>query len=839
MIIAICKRCNAEFTVDGRKSVEPCHYCGSLVPLLHGMDDGARVNAFKRAEQNRRNGDFDEAARLYRKILDQDLTDAEAYWSLLECRYGVQYVKDPGNGEIKFTVSRMRYASILEDEDYKSAMENATDEQREVYENTAAAIAATQKEFLRIAQNEKPFDVFICYKEADADGHRTEDSVLAGKIYAELTSLGYRVFYSRETLREYPGEKFEPHIFAALYSAKLMLLVATSSEYVESTWVRNEWKRYLDQVDREGQLGQGKVLLPVTWKMSPKKLPQALGQLEAIELERHDAMSRLMRYVRARIPQKEAGPNPERNSDSIAERLMDRAFRELRDRRWETADQCCEDALNRDFEAARAHLGKLLVEYKARDLNELSTYADSIAENIHFKRAMQYADEPLRAKLQACERSIQKNIRQAELEEQRRREEKQQAKLEEQRRKEEEQRRFWQEAYELAERKRIEEEKRKQAARAELEKKQAAEAEQRRIAAEAQKKREAELEKQRKKVEYCAMKNALMAAGIFIFLGFATIGINLLSKDLGKVAGESGFWMLAAISAVAVTILTLLTDLCSVRTIGIARTLVMAGRISLAIMCACALGFTFIVCNNALPENVKGILNPEAVQKIQLVDDKLAEFFGIETDAAPEDFSALDTRLNVGDTIAFGRYEQDNNTSNGAEPIEWLVLDRDGDRALLLSQQVLDAQPFCESSAEAEWNTSDVRAWLNDAFLNAAFSAEAQEKLEEMYAGDDAVGTDRVFLLSSADEGRYFQSDEARIAFPTTYALAQGAPVDAENSEGGCQWWLRTVMEGDARGVACIAPSGSDAMMLLWEGGSPKSGVRPAIWVRLAQYQEE
>ncbi len=802
------------------------------------MDDEARVNAFKRAEQNRRNGDFDEAARLYRKILDQDLTDAEAYWSLLECRYGVQYVKDPGNGEIKFTVSRMRYASILEDEDYKSAMENATDEQRKVYEDTAAAIAATQKEFLRIAQNEKPFDVFICYKEADADGRRTEDSVLAEKIYAELTKMGYRVFYSRETLREYPGEKFEPHIFAALYSAKLMLLVATSSAYVESTWVRNEWKRYLDQIDREGQLGQGKVLLPVL-KMLPKDLPQALRQLQAIEMGRNDAMSRLMRYVRARIPKEEAEPNPERNSDSIAERLMDRAFRELQDRRWERADQCCEDALNRDFEAARAHLGKLLVEYEARNLNELSTYTESVAENIHFKRAMQYADEPLRAKLQACEQSIQKNIQQAKLEEQRRREEEQQAKLEEQRRKEEEQRRFWQEAYELAERKKIEEEKRKQAARAELEKKQAAEAEQRRIAAEAQKKREAELEKQREKVDNCATKNALMAAGIFIFLAFATIGINLLSKDLANVAGKSGFLVLTMLSAGAAAILALLAELCPVRTIDIARDLVMVARISLAIAFIGALGFTFIVCNNALPEEVKGILNTEAVQKIQLVDDKLAEFFGIETDAAPEDFSALDTRLNVGDTIAFGRYEQDNNTSNGAEPIEWLVLDRDGDRALLLSQQVLDAQPFCESSAEAEWNTSDVRAWLNDAFLNAAFSAEAQEKLEEMYAGDDAVGTDRVFLLSSADEGRYFQNDEARMAFPTAYALAQGAPVEAENPEGGCQWWLRTVMEGDARGVAYIAPSGSDAMMLLWEGGSPKSGVRPAVWVHLAQYQEE
>lgn len=824
MIIAICKRCNAEFTVDGRKSVEPCHYCGSLVPLLHGMDDGARVNAFKRAEQNRRNGDFDEAARLYRKILDQDLTDAEAYWSLLECRYGVQYVKDPGNGEIKFTVSRMRYASILEDEDYKSAMENATDEQHEVYENTAAAIAATQKEFLRIAQNEKPFDVFICYKEADADGHRTEDSVLAGKIYAELTSLGYRVFYSRETLREYPGEKFEPHIFAALYSAKLMLLVATSSEYVESTWVRNEWKRYLDQVDREGQLGQGKVLLPVTWKMSPKKLPQALGQLEAIELERHDAMSRLMRYVRARIPKKEAGPNPERNSDSIAERLMDRAFREIRDRRWETADQCCEDALNRDFEAARAHLGKLLVEYKARDLNELSTYAESIAENIHFKRVMQYADEPLRAKLQACERSIQKNIRQAELEEQRRREEEQQAKLEEQRRKEEEQRRFWQEAYELAERKRIEEEKRKQAA----------EAEQRRIAAEAQKKREAELEKQRKKVR------ARIDNNIVIFVSMV-LGVPLILLGFkGSVNDAKGFLMLATISGAVGLALTIC---CFGQTIGTARTLVMVARIPLAVALVCVFGFGSLTAINSRPEDAKGLLSTEVEQKIQLVDDKLAEFFGIETDAAPEDFSALDTRLNVGDTIAFGRYEQDNNTSNGAEPIEWLVLDRDGDRALLLSQQVLDAQPFCESSAEAEWNTSDVRAWLNDAFLNTAFSAEAQERLIEVATGDgEADCSDRVFLLSREQERQYFQTDEARKAVPTAYALKQGAPMDAENpEETGCWWWLRTTRVGSSgrRGVAVIMESGNDAMIMCWESGSPKGGVRPAIWVRLAQYQEE
>ena len=255
-----------------------------------------------------------------------------------------------------------------------------------------------------------------------------------------------------------------------------------------------------------------------------------------------------------------------------------------------------------------------------------------------------FSDEPLRAKLQACERSIQKNIRQAELEEQRRREEEQQAKLEEQRRKEEEQRRFWQEAYELAERKRIEEEKRKQAA----------EAEQRRIAAEAQKKREAELEKQRKKVR------ARIDNNIVIFVSMV-LGVPLILLGFkGSVNDAKGFLMLATISGAVGLALTIC---CFGQTIGTARTLVMVARIPLAVALVCVFGFGSLTAINSRPEDAKGLLSTEVEQKIQLVDDKLAEFFGIETDAAPEDFSALDTRLNVGDTIAFGRYEQDNNTS--------------------------------------------------------------------------------------------------------------------------------------------------------------------------------
>lgn len=220
---------------------------------------------------------------------------------------------------------------------------------------------------------------------------------------------------------------------------------------------------------------------------------------------------------------------------------------------------------------------------------------------------------------------------------------------------------------------------------------------------------------------------------------------------------------------------------------------------------------------------------------LERLDEGAEDFF--ERIGLLEDFSALNTGLAAGDTVTLGRYEQDGKKLNGPEPIEWLVLKRIDDRALLLSKQVLDAQPFCESSAEAQWSTSDMRKWLNDTFLDEAFNADAQGRLIEVATGDgeeDCI--DRVFLLSSEQERQYFQTDEARKAIPTAYALKQGAPMDAENpEETGCWWWLRTAMEGDQRGVAYIAESGSDAMMMLWGSGSPKGGVRPAIWVRLEE----
>ena len=119
----------------------------------------------------------------------------------------------------------------IRDRDYKSALQYADSYQKSIYEEEANAINDIQKGILAISQKEKPFDVFICYKETDNDGRRTRDSVIAADLYHELTEEGFKVFFSRITLEDKLGSAYEPYIFAALNSAKVMVVVGTKDVY--------------------------------------------------------------------------------------------------------------------------------------------------------------------------------------------------------------------------------------------------------------------------------------------------------------------------------------------------------------------------------------------------------------------------------------------------------------------------------------------------------------------------------------------------------------------------------------------------------------------------------
>ena len=227
MAIFKCKMCGGTLEITNNESVAVCEYCGTK-QTLPKLDDDRKAALYDRANHFRRNNEFDKAAGIYEQILGEDNTDAESYWSLVLCRYGIEYVEDPKTRKRVPTVNRAQYSSIFVDEDYKSALHYADGYQSEIYEQEATAIDEIQKGILEISQKEDPFDVFICYKETDNNGRRTPDSVYAQDIYKALTEEGYKVFFSRITLEDKLGSAYEPYIFAALNSAKVMLIVGTS-----------------------------------------------------------------------------------------------------------------------------------------------------------------------------------------------------------------------------------------------------------------------------------------------------------------------------------------------------------------------------------------------------------------------------------------------------------------------------------------------------------------------------------------------------------------------------------------------------------------------------------
>lgn len=196
------------------------------------------------------------------------------------------------------------------------------------------------------------------------------------------------------------------------------------------------------------------------------------------------------------------------------------------------------------------------------------------------------------------------------------------------------------------------------------------------------------------------------------------------------------------------------------------------------------------------------------------------------------------------ETVLFGSYEQDGDAANGKEPIEWLVLARDGDKALLLSKYALDHQsfmPFYEPVTEPfTWESCSLRQWLNSTFRNAAFSAEEQSRLlttTVITAPGGRKGSenpftteDRVFLLSDTEVYAYFSSEATTVADYTAYALSEDPWAGNATAPAPAIWWLRTTDGGNH-------PDSVYTRGGMGEGARSYEGeyVRPAIWVDMSQ----
>ena len=144
MAIFKCKMCGGTIEFEQGSTVGTCEYCGTK-QTLPKLDDDKKANLYDRANHFRRSNDFDKAMAIYEQILSEDNTDAESYWSLVLCRYGIEYVEDPSTHKRIPTVNRAQYTSVFADEDYRSALRYADGYQKEIYEQEAKAIDEIQK----------------------------------------------------------------------------------------------------------------------------------------------------------------------------------------------------------------------------------------------------------------------------------------------------------------------------------------------------------------------------------------------------------------------------------------------------------------------------------------------------------------------------------------------------------------------------------------------------------------------------------------------------------------------------------------------------------------------
>lgn len=820
MALFKCKMCGGALEINNNETVATCEYCGTQ-QTLPKLDDDRRANLYDRANHFRRNNEFDKAMGIYEQILNEDNTDAEAYWSLVLCRYGIEYVEDPSSHKRIPTVNRAQFTSIFDDDNYKSALQYADGYQRSIYEEEARAINEIQKGILAISQKEEPFDVFICYKETDNNGRRTPDSVLANDLYHQLTQEGFKVFFARITLEDKLGSAYEPYIFAALNSAKVMVVLGTKPEFFNAVWVRNEWSRYLALIKQ----GQKKMLIPAYKDMDPYDLPEEFSHLQAQDMSKLGFMQDLIRGIK-KIAQADAPKTTVVKETVISggnantAPLLKRAFMFLEDGDWNSANEYCEKVLDIDPENASAYLGKLLSELRVRKQEALKDQAEPFDHNNNYQKAVRFADEKLKAALTGYIEHINTRNENARLDG----------------------------IYTRAK-------NAMSAANTESAYKEAAHL----FESIDEYQDSAVLVQSCYEKAEIARKDAILSEGKSKMSGEVISNYEAAIKLLESISGwkdadEKIYTCQKKIEEIKAKAEA--DRLEKERQAEIARK--EAERIAkrnkkIAIITTpivCAIIAFIIILNTVIIPNGKyndaiALMDAgkysEAISAFEALDgykDSVNKIEECNVNIYGEEVWNKVKSVNVGDVYKFGSYEQDNNKSNGQEDIEWLVLEKDGTKILVVSKYALDCKPYNTSYTDVTWETCTLRKWLNNDFLGSAFSANEKAMIPTVTISADKnpdyntnpgnAMQDQVFLLSITEANKYFSSDSARQCKPTDYAVANGA---WESDSGNCWWWLRS--PGYYQNYAAFVYDVGDVN----EYGSfvniDDDAVRPALWIDL------
>ena len=402
-----CKCCGGDLNVHDNDKVVTCEYCGSSQTIPNEKDE-QKLKLYARGNLLRNQGEFDKAYSVFSQLLNDENEDFETYWNLLLCKYGITYVDDY-DGKKKPTINRMSISSILDDEDYKKVISLADVVSRESIETDVKKIADIQTSILKIVNTEKPYDIFISYKETDEFKERTRDSLLAQEIYDTLTRDGYRVFLSRISLEKIIGKDYEPYIYSALYTSKIMLLVSTNVDYINSVWVKNEWSRFIEMMKTD----KSKSLIPCYKDIDPYDLPKEIRNLQGLDMSKLGFIQDLKIGIgkiigtksKEEIREKSSSQTIGGSTKDISVSLINRGFDLLLKDKYKEANKMFNEALSYS-EQSKAYLGLLCLKYNLSSIEELYSLHEDISNQPLFISALKNANDEEKKLLENISNSL-------------------------------------------------------------------------------------------------------------------------------------------------------------------------------------------------------------------------------------------------------------------------------------------------------------------------------------------------------------------------------------------------------------------------------------------------